>query len=194
MIPTPFAWEDHAAALVSKRLTIDPTPHSSINQRGVTVATEKRNTDRHHWSAVFFGARYWRGFTPTAAYSSGNPDDGAGSPPPGAVAATGSDASIDSSLPTSTLASSLSGFFFSFSSSSRSGARCWVARAAVDGALRLAIVGHDVSVSRPANERPAGFVPAPAHNLFDRRRSRLLPSARRSIAPARRLAHKMGAI
>ena len=40
---------------------------------------------------------------------------------PGCEAAGGSEASIDSSLPTSTLACSQSGFFFSFSSSSRSG-------------------------------------------------------------------------
>ncbi len=53
---------------------------------------------------------------------SGKLDEGTGSPPPGAVTATGSDASIDSSLPTSTLASSQSGFFLSLSSSSRSGA------------------------------------------------------------------------
>src|SRR5436190_753998 len=51
----------------------------------------------------------------------GNPDEGAGSDVPGCVAELGSEASIDSSLPRSTLASSSSGCFFTLSSSSRSG-------------------------------------------------------------------------
>src|SRR6478609_8353339 len=52
---------------------------------------------------------------------SGNVDEGAGSDEPGCVAELGSDASIDSSLPRSALASLSSGFFLTFNSSSRSG-------------------------------------------------------------------------
>ena len=138
--------QDHAADWVANRLTKIPPP-IHIESKGSPTRNRKSSHPLHLYDSCVFQGTMIKDFS---ALSRSIPSifsrESSRTAPvrcrPGWVAEIGSDASIDSSLPRSTLASSSSGCFFTLSSSSRSGAPAAPAGELPSGFFSAFCVGH----------------------------------------------------